>query len=103
MTKNIAPNMKKQIDISKEAFVSLLQRIDKEIDICEYDEYPHGIGYNELRYVGLDDYSNPYFESNNVHDWDRGDDEYMKFKWEELTTYERESVCHFISSIVLAI
>lgn len=73
----------------------------KEIDICELCiDYPNGIGYNELRYCWVDENLELIVESNNVHDWTKGDDEYMKFHWHELTDYEKETLYKTVLAIV---
>lgn len=72
----------------------------KEIDICELcTDYPNGIGYNELRYCWVDENLELIVESNNVHDWTKGDDEYMKFHWNELSDYEQETLYTIIPII----
>lgn len=60
-----------------------------EVDICDLYKYRiGGIGYNELRYCSIDKDGELAFESNNVHDYKRGDTCYKIFRWKELTDYE---------------
>lgn len=65
----------------------------QEIDICELcADFPLGIGYNELRYCWIDEDNNLVLESNNVHDWTKGEDVYKKYYWNELTDYEKDAL-----------
>ena len=89
------------IDIRcKRNVIMMLLLLSKEIDISEYDPYNFVIGYNELRYFSINSDGNPIFESNNTHDWDRGEDAYRVFTWEELTDYEKIAVEDVLKQIV---
>ncbi len=70
----------------------------EDIDICEYYGDP-GIGYNELRYFFVDDNNNPIFESNNVHEYELGEDIYKKFQWQELSNYEKAETYRELTKI----
>ena len=85
----------------RKAFVAgILSQYGEEIDICDYAEpFPHGIGYNELRFLGLGGDGEPYFESQNVHDTARGMDEYKRYNWQELTDYEKEAVAYALDNL----
>lgn len=76
--------------------------VDKqEIDICELSyNYPHGIGYNELRYCWVDENNNLIVESNNVHERNEEDDVYKKYYWHELTDYEKTALYNLIETIL---
>lgn len=65
-----------------------------EIDICEEHEqyFPHGIGYRELRFCVVDDNNHLVVESNNEHDYEKGEDCYQRYGWDELTDYEKETL-----------
>lgn len=70
----------------------------KEFDICNiYEGRVGGVGYNELRYCSFDENGQLTFESNNVHDYECGEDCYKIFTWEELTDYEKEMLYYVFS------
>lgn len=78
----------------------MLSILSEEIDISEFDQHNFGIGCNELRYFSIDTEGNPIFESNNVHDWERGEDAYMVYAWEDLTDYEKPAIEEVLKQIV---
>ena len=91
----------KEIDaLRKSNVVMMLSLLSDEVDVSEYDHYKFGIGYNELRYFSIDSEGNPLFESNNVHDWKRGEDTYKVFAWEDLTDYEKPAIEDVLKQIV---
>jgi len=78
--------------------ISRLLCTKREIDICElYFGRIGGIGYNELRFCGMDENHQLTFESNNVHDYSNGEDIYKIFHWEELSDYEKDMLYHIFS------
>lgn len=85
------------LDEYGERFVArCIKKRNEEIDVCDSAVYPHGIGYHELRFIGVDSCGTPYFESNNIHDWAKSDDVYRQFHWCDLSTYEREAIVNFL-------
>lgn len=90
----------KSDNVRKENVVVMLSLLSKEIDVSEFDPYNFGVGNNELRYFSIDSEGNPLFESNNVHDWARGEDAYKVFAWEELTDYEKPAIEDVLKQIV---
>lgn len=91
----------KEIDtLRKSNVVMLLSLLSGEVDVSEYDPYNFGIGYDELRHFSIDTEGNPVFESNNVHDWDRGEDAYKVYVWEDLTDYEKPAIEDILKQIV---
>lgn len=72
----------------KEHIVSMLRSFKSEIDVSNYDPYNYGVGCNELRYWSLDASGEPQFESNNVHNWNCGEDVYAVYHWNDLSDYE---------------
>lgn len=77
----------------------MLSLYNEDIDVCEYFPYRNGIGYNELRFLFLDSESIPSFESNNVHEWEKGEDVYKVFSWEEISPYEKAEVEDILTMI----
>lgn len=64
-----------------------------EIDICEqYDQFPHGIGYRELRFCSTIDNKHIIVESNNEKNPNSDDESYVKYLWNDLTDYEKETL-----------
>lgn len=93
--------VKPEVDtLRKKNVLMMLSLLSEEVDVCEFDPQNFGIGYNELRYFSIDSEGNPVFESNNVHDWERGDDAYKIFVWEDLTDYEKPAIEHILKQIV---
>ncbi|MDO4497803.1 MAG: hypothetical protein Q4B58_08260 [Bacteroidales bacterium] len=75
----------------KDVIKAHIERTGEDVDVCELKGFVRpGIGYNELRYIMIEEDGELGFESNLVHDWERGDDTYRVFHWHELSTYERE-------------
>lgn len=98
---SFTPESNPKVDaMRKENVVMMLSLLSEEVDVSEF--YPHnfGIGYNELRHFSFDPKGNPLFESNNVHDWERGEDAYRIFVWEELTDYEKPAIEDILKQIV---
>lgn len=83
-------------DYGEKLVAHCIKKRNEELDVCDSAAYPYGIGYNELRFIGLDSCGKPYFESNNIHDWERGDDVYCQFHWCDLSAYEREAIVDFL-------
>ncbi|MBQ0073800.1 MAG: hypothetical protein KBT34_06365 [Prevotella sp.] len=96
-----AGGVEKEIDAFRKSNVTMmLSLLSKEVDVSEFDPHNFGIGYNELRYLSIDTEGNPLFESNNVHDWERGEDSYKVFAWEDLTDYEKPALEDILKQIV---
>lgn len=81
-----------QNNIIKQHVTRMLHFLNTEIDVSAYDATNYGIGYNELRYLSVNCSGQLYFESNNIHDWTKGEDVYKKFTWQELTDYEKKTI-----------
>ena len=81
--------------LRKENVVLMLLLLSEEVDVSEFDPHNFGIGYSELRYFSIDSKGNPLFESNNVHDWEKGEDAYKVFAWEELTDTKNQRLKTF--------
>ena len=86
--------------LRKENVTMMLSLLSEGVDVSEFDPHNFGIGYNELRYFSIDSEGNPFFESNNVHDWERGEDAYKVFVWEDLTDYEKPAIEDILKQIV---
>lgn len=81
-----------QSNALKQRVIRMLHFLNAEIDVSAYDETNYGIGYNELRYLYVNKNGKLCFESNNIHDWSKGEDVYKIFTWNELTDYEKETI-----------
>lgn len=86
--------------LRKKNVVMMLSLLSEEVDVSEFDPHNFGVGYNELRYFSIDSEGNPLFESNNVHDWNRGEDAYKVFVWEDLTDFEKPAIEEVLKQIV---
>lgn len=86
--------------LRKENVAMMLSMLSEEVDVSEFDPHNFGIGNNELRYFSIDTEGNPIFESNNVHDWERGEDAYMVLTWEDLSDYEKPAIEDVLKQIV---
>lgn len=77
----------------KSLIQSITQTLDTDIDICVFNPYIAGIGYDELRYFYISPRGEAAFESNNVHDIESdSDDDYKVFAWDELSDYEKQTI-----------
>lgn len=96
-----AAGVEKEIDaLRKSNVIMMLSLLSGEVDVCEYNPHNFGIGYDELRYFSIDTEGKPIFESNNVHDWERGEDAYKVYAWEDLTDYEKPAIEDILKQIV---
>lgn len=80
----------------KEIIVSAVRNMGGDIDLCEHGAM---VGENELRYVWLNQDNELCFESNNVHDYERGEDAYLFYRWHELTDWEKAEMRRIFSEI----
>lgn len=98
---SFAAGVSEEVDTKRKANVAMMISLfSEEIDVSAFDVYNFGIGYNELRYFSNDSDGNPLFESNNVHDWERGEDKFKIFEWEELTDYEKPAIEDILKQII---
>lgn len=96
-----AAGVEKEIDaLRKNNVVMMLSMLSEEVDVSEFDPHNFGIGYDELRYLSIDSEGNPIFESNNTHDWERGENAYKVYAWEDLTDYEKPAIEDVLKQIV---
>lgn len=100
-TTSFAGGVEKEIDALRKSNVAMmLSLLSEEVDVSEFDPHNFGIGYNELRHFSIDAEGNLLFESNNVHNWERGEDAYKVYAWEDLTDYEKPALEDILKQIV---
>lgn len=98
---SFAGGVEKEIDAFRKSNVTMmLSLLSKEVDVSEFDSHNFGIGNNELRHFSIDSEGNPLFESNNVHDLERGEDAYKVYAWEDLTDYEKPAIEDILKQMV---